>query len=213
MASTKRTALLAGILLALLAALALFSLTVGVRDISLAGVLHALQAGSSQDPSDLVVWTLRLPRLLAALVCGLSFAVAGALMQGVTNNPLASPSILGINAGASFGLALAMIVLPAASLQVTIISAFFGAALATAFILVLASLKHGLRLSTLPWRARRSARYSWPSRRCSSSSLTLHRNSATGRPAALAGSGWPRFWASCHGPSWDSSLPYRSPAR
>ena len=128
MASTKRTALLAGILLALLAALALFSLTVGVRDISLAGVLHALQAGSSQDPSDLVVWTLRLPRLLAALVCGLSFAVAGALMQGVTNNPLASPSILGINAGASFGLALAMIVLPAASLQVTIISAFFGAA-------------------------------------------------------------------------------------
>ena len=53
MASTKRTALLAGILLALLAALALFSLTVGVRDISLAGVLHALQAGSSQDPSDL----------------------------------------------------------------------------------------------------------------------------------------------------------------
>ena len=65
-------------------------------------------------------------------------------MQGVTNNPLASPSILGINAGASFGLALAMIVLPAASLQVTIISAFFGAALATAFILVLASLKHGL---------------------------------------------------------------------
>ena len=144
MASTKRTALLAGILLALLAALALFSLTVGVRDISLAGVLHALQAGSSQDPSDLVVWTLRLPRLLAALVCGLSFAVAGALMQGVTNNPLASPAILGINAGASFGLALAMIVLPAASLQVTIISAFFGAALATAFILVLASLKHGL---------------------------------------------------------------------
>ena len=58
--------------------------------------------------------------LLAALVCGVSFAVAGALMQGVTNNPLASPSILGINAGASFGLALAMIFLPAASLQVTI---------------------------------------------------------------------------------------------
>lgn len=62
----------------------------------------------------------------------------------MTNNPLASPSILGINAGASFGLALAMIFLPAASLQVTIVSAFFGAALATAFILVLASLKHGL---------------------------------------------------------------------
>ena len=140
MASTRNASLLAVLLLVLLAVLSLFFLTTGMREIPLSGVMHALQAGSSQDPSDLVVWTLRLPRLLAALVCGLSFAVAGALMQGVTNNPLASPSILGINAGASFGLALAMIVLPAASLQVTIISAF----LATAFILVLASLKHGL---------------------------------------------------------------------
>lgn len=144
MVSTKRVALLAVVLLAVLGALALFSLTVGVRNIPLSGVLHALQSAGGQAPSDLVVWTLRLPRLLAALVCGVSFAVAGALMQGVTNNPLASPSILGINAGASFGLALAMIFLPAASLQVTIVSAFFGAALATAFILVLASLKHGL---------------------------------------------------------------------
>ena len=144
MASTRNASLLAVLLLVLLAVLSLFFLTTGMREIPLSGVMHALQAGSSQDPSDLVAWTLRLPRLLAALVCGLSFAVAGALMQGVTNNPLASPSILGINAGASFGLARAMIVLPAASLQVTIISAFFGAALATAFILVLASLKHGL---------------------------------------------------------------------
>ena len=144
MVSTKRVALLAVVLIAVLGALALFSLTVGMRAITLSGVLHALRSAGSQEPSDLVVWTLRLPRLLAALVCGVSFAVAGALMQGVTNNPLASPSILGINAGASFGLALAMIFLLAASLQVTIVSAFFGAALATAFILVLASLKHGL---------------------------------------------------------------------
>lgn len=121
MVSTKRVALLTVALIAVLGALALFSLTVGMRAITLSGVLHALRSAGSQEPSDLVVWTLRLPRLLAALVCGVSFAVAGALMQGVTNNPLASPSILGINAGASFGLALA-----------------------TAFILVLASLKHGL---------------------------------------------------------------------
>lgn len=144
MVSTKRVALLAVVLLIVLGALALFSLTVGMRAISLSGVLNALQSAESTQPSDLVVWTLRVPRLLAALVCGVSFAVAGALMQGVTNNPLASPAILGINAGASFGLALAMILLPAASLQVTIVSAFLGAALATAFILVLASLKRGL---------------------------------------------------------------------
>lgn len=142
--SARNVSLLAGLLLAALTVLSLLSLTAGVREIPLSGVMEALQAGGSQDASALVVWTLRLPRLLAALVCGMSFAVAGALMQCVTNNPLASPSILGINAGASFGLALAMIFLPAASLQVMILCAFLGAALATAFILLLASLRHGL---------------------------------------------------------------------
>ena len=75
------------------------------------------------------IQTLRWPRLLAAFIVGISFAVSGALMQGVTNNPMASPSILGINAGASFGLAIAMIIVPAASLNVSILFAFLGAAL------------------------------------------------------------------------------------
>lgn len=84
------------------------------------------------------IQTLRWPRLLAAFIVGISFAVSGALMQGVTNNPMASPSILGINAGASFGLAIAMISVPAASLNVSILFAFLGAALATGVILFLA---------------------------------------------------------------------------
>ena len=84
------------------------------------------------------IQTLRWPRLLAAFIVGISFAVSGALMQGVTNNPMASPYILGINAGASFGLAIAMIIVPAASLNVSILFAFLGAALATGVILFLA---------------------------------------------------------------------------
>ena len=84
------------------------------------------------------IQTLRWPRLLAAFIVGISFAVSGALIQGVTNNPMASPSILGINAGASFGLAIAMIIVPAASLNVSILFAFLGAALATGVILFLA---------------------------------------------------------------------------
>lgn len=84
------------------------------------------------------IQTLRWPRLLAAFIVGISFAVSGALMQGVTNNPMASPYILGINAGASFGLAIAMIIVPTASLNVSILFAFLGAALATGVILFLA---------------------------------------------------------------------------
>lgn len=60
-------------------------------------------------------------------------------MQGITNNPMASPSILGVNAGASFGLAIAMIAFPMASLNMTILFSFLGAGLATACILYLAN--------------------------------------------------------------------------
>ena len=60
-------------------------------------------------------------------------------MQGLTNNPMASPSILGVNAGASFGLAIAMIAFPMASLNMTILFSFLGAGLATACILYLAN--------------------------------------------------------------------------
>ena len=109
-------------------------------------------------------------------------------MQGVTNNPLASPSILGINAGASFGLALAMIFLPAASLQVTIVSAFFGAALATAFILVLASLKHGLTPVYIALAGTAVSAVFLAVTQVPSSSSTSRRSSATGRPAASAAS-------------------------
>lgn len=134
---------MAAALVAALGGLSLFFLTVGVRMIPLGDVVHSFTSFDAANVPDLIVQTLRLPRLLAALVCGVSFAVAGALMQGVTNNPMASPSILGINAGASFGLSLAMIFLPLASLQATIFASFFGAALATLVILALAAGRRG----------------------------------------------------------------------
>ena len=119
--------------------LCLFSLTVGVRDISLGTILQSFTHYDAANFQELIVRTLRLPRLLAAIICGISFAVAGALMQGITNNPMASPSILGINSGASFGLAIAMILLPTATLTESILFSFSGAAIATGIILLVAS--------------------------------------------------------------------------
>ena len=52
--------------------------------------------------------TLRLPRVLAGLLSGAALAIAGAIMQAVTNNPLASPGLLGINAGAAFAVVMAI---------------------------------------------------------------------------------------------------------
>lgn len=129
-----------GILLAgLVLGLGLFSLTVGARDIPLSTILASFSAYDGENFQELIIRTLRWPRLLAALLCGSSFAVSGALMQGITNNPMASPSILGINSGASFGMALAMILLPEATLNQTVGFSFLGAAFATGIILLVAS--------------------------------------------------------------------------
>lgn len=77
---------------------------------------------------------MRMPRALAALFSGTAFALAGGVMQGVTRNPLADAGLLGINAGAGFLVALTAVLFPSMSNAGTILSAFFGAALAVALV-------------------------------------------------------------------------------
>lgn len=132
---------LALLLLLCFAAFSLFYLSSGIRPTTVADVFSALSGGGTPDA--LVIETIRVPRLFAAILAGMSFAVAGTLMQGVTNNPLASPSILGINAGASFGLALAMVFFEEGSLLLTMAASFLGAAIATGIVLILVALRGG----------------------------------------------------------------------
>ena len=56
-----------------------------------------------------VVWNIRLPRILLALLVGMGLAVSGAAFQGLFSNPLATPDTLGVAAGASFGAALGIL--------------------------------------------------------------------------------------------------------
>ena len=69
-------------------------LSVGARSISLEIIWASVWNGTG-NIDGIVINTIRIPRLLVAFICGIHFAVAGALMQGITNNPMASPSILG----------------------------------------------------------------------------------------------------------------------
>lgn len=73
---------------------------------------------------------MRMPRALAACLTGAAFAISGAVMQGLTRNPLADSGLLGINAGAGFFVALSVVFFPGASSVITIVSAFLGAAFA-----------------------------------------------------------------------------------
>lgn len=142
----RRPWLLGLLLLLGLVLLASYSLTVGARHIPWPTIWKALVNYDPSQVDELLVQTLRVPRLLLAVACGISFGVAGALMQGITNNPMASPSIMGVNSGAALGLAVAMILLPDSSLNVAVLFAFGGAALATVIIMALAN-RNGSRMS------------------------------------------------------------------
>lgn len=124
----------AGLLLCLAVGL---SFAVGSVPVPLADVWAALTTDGTED-NHLIVRELRGPRTLSGVLAGACLAVAGGLLQGATRNPLASPSLMGITAGAAFGVVLAVAVLnlPAAAL---VWAALIGGAGAATVALWLAS--------------------------------------------------------------------------
>ncbi|MFP4299499.1 MAG: FecCD family ABC transporter permease [Spirulinaceae cyanobacterium] len=128
--------------LILLAICLLASLVLGAAEITPKTVYEALtQFDNSTE--HLIVRTVRLPRSLIAICVGAALAVAGSLIQGITQNPLASPSLLGINAGASFAVVLATLIFQENSLQVYALFAFLGAGITAASVYILGSFGKG----------------------------------------------------------------------
>ncbi|MBB3664073.1 iron complex transport system permease protein [Prauserella sediminis] len=126
---------------ALLAVACALSLVVGSYPSSPARVLSAVLSPGQADV-DTIVWHVRIPRTVSGLLAGSALGVAGAVMQGLTRNPLAGPGILGVNAGASLA------VVTAIALGVTTAGghlwfAFAGAGAAALFVYVLGSLGRG----------------------------------------------------------------------
>ncbi|NHN32918.1 FecCD family ABC transporter permease [Paenibacillus agricola] len=87
-----------------------------------------------------ILRTTRMPRAFIAAAIGASLGVAGALMQALTRNPLAAPSVLGVNAGATFFILLASMVFSLSSMQVLMWISFLGAAIAAAIVYMLGSM-------------------------------------------------------------------------
>ncbi|GGX54969.1 FecCD family ABC transporter permease [Saccharospirillum salsuginis] len=83
-------------------------IAVGAKSLPLGTVLDALVNYDNAEFDHMIVRELRMPRALIAALVGASLSVAGALMQGVTRNPLAEPGILGLMAGASFAVVMAI---------------------------------------------------------------------------------------------------------
>jgi iron complex transport system permease protein len=107
------------------------SLAVGVRSVPLPVVVDALTAYDGRLPDHIAVLDYRLPRTLLGLPCGAAFALAGALIQATTRNPLADPGLLGVNAGAAFFVTVAAGLLGFQSIGTQLWFAFAGAVAAT----------------------------------------------------------------------------------
>lgn len=97
-----------------------------------------LKLGSDNKDFDFVVNTLRLPRMLVALGVGIALGISGGIMQGLTRNPLASPDIMGISAGASLTAVALITWMKDVPSSVIPFAAFAGAAISATLIYVLA---------------------------------------------------------------------------
>lgn len=141
----SRSALLVGLVgcsavlfLCLLASVRFGAARIGTWDVVMAFVDY----GGSED--DLIIRTLRVPRALIAALVGAALAVAGAIMQGLTRNPLSDPGILGIEAGAALAVVGSVFLLGASSLTTYALFAFVGAAVAAVVVYGLGTLGGGM---------------------------------------------------------------------
>jgi iron complex transport system permease protein len=139
---SHRTAGLIG--LVLLAGIAvLLSLGLGAQNLSPGAVWHALVSPDGSDATA-VVRELRGPRTALGVAIGLALGVAGALIQGHTRNPIADPGLLGVSAGASFAVVIAIAVFGVETFSGYIWFAFAGALLASVVVFALgAGGRHG----------------------------------------------------------------------
>lgn len=95
-----------------LVALAIGDLAIGTTDIALSDVWAALTGGVTTDEYRTIVCELRLPKVVVAIAAGMALAASGLEMQTLFRNPLAGPYVLGINSGASLGVALFTLAAP-----------------------------------------------------------------------------------------------------
>lgn len=119
------------------------SISTGVASITLKTVWTALFAFDSANDHHVIIQQLRLPRALAGAAVGAAFAVAGAIMQGMTRNPIADTGLLGINAGASFVLVLVFAFVPWLSFGYIILFSFIGAGLGALLVYGIAFMSRG----------------------------------------------------------------------
>ena len=145
---TKRYTLCFLLLAALALGLGFLNLAAGSTRIGAGALLHALFSGDRAESAARIVWSIRLPRLLAAALLGGALSAAGFLLQTFFANPIAGPFVLGVSSGAKLTVALAMIAClgrgTAMNAWGMIGAAFLGSLLSMGFLLLAAGRTRGM---------------------------------------------------------------------
>lgn len=124
--------------LVILILLCLLSLCIGAKALSI-NTLWSVINGHEQGLAKAILLEGRLPRTLNGLLVGMALGTCGALIQAITRNPLADPGVLGINLGANFAVAVAIVFLGASSFNAFFIYAALGSFLASLLIFFIGS--------------------------------------------------------------------------
>ena len=110
-----------------------------------AGEIFDVLLGKGNQTETIILKNIRLPRLIAGILAGVALSASGVLLQSVTGNPLCSPGVLGINAGAGFALILFMYAFPN-FYRLYPAAAFAGASVSTGVIVLLHLFRHSSKL-------------------------------------------------------------------
>lgn len=129
----------------LIVAVTFISIIYGTKDISLHTIWQSIVNFDKSDPDHQIIRSNRIPRAIAVLCVGAFLAVAGAIMQGITRNYLASPSLMGVNDGSAFVITLAVVLIPGLANYQMILLSIAGSAMGAALVFGFGSLiRNGL---------------------------------------------------------------------
>ena len=113
--NSARFFILLAVCVGMLVILSVAFIVLGAKAIRLSDIWNALFRFDAEEINQVIVRNLRIPRLLADIIVGVSLSVSGAVMQGNTKNPMADSGIMGISAGSMFAVMLIMAFLPSAT--------------------------------------------------------------------------------------------------
>lgn len=148
MISTSRSWTIVIITFVLTAMAAIVAIGLGSVSLSIPEILKTLFNAAPQGVNETIIWDIRLPRVLLAMIIGANIAISGALLQAVMGNPLADPGLTGVTSGAAACVLVIMLAAPTYT-QFVPLAAFVGGLIAASIVYALAWRRQGISPITI----------------------------------------------------------------